>query len=117
VWQQYPFVWGAVIAAAQLLDATKGAFPFTRMHRAASDLTIAMELICIDAEHEWESIYAGDLPDRAINASRTKLRKLQIAAEQKHFPEGFAPSPKLIRLATDEASSYFSLTYDEDSTP
>src|SRR5580704_18660356 len=49
VWKDYPFLWSAIIAAAQLLDATKNVFPFAKEHKAASDLTIALELLFIDS--------------------------------------------------------------------
>lgn len=51
-------------ARSQIVDATKHVFPFARQHKAASDLTVALELLCIDAEVEWESIYKGRTPTR-----------------------------------------------------
>lgn len=66
VWKDWPFIWAGIIAASQLLDATKHIFPFARHHKAASDLTVALELLCIDAEVEWESIYAGRIPNDGI---------------------------------------------------
>jgi hypothetical protein len=38
VWNNYPFVWAGIIAAAQLLDAIKHVFPFAKEHKSASDL-------------------------------------------------------------------------------
>lgn len=111
VWKEYAFLWACIIAIAQVLDALKNVFPFTKMHKAASDLTVAMELIYIDAEDQWERIYLGKFTDEMIIDSRTRLRKLQLEAEQKHFPEGFEPSHALIELATEEASAYFEQTY------
>jgi hypothetical protein len=115
IWKEYPFVWTVIIALAQVLDAIKGVFPFARMHKAAAELTVALELLCIDAEDEWESIYRGSMKDEDITKRRTKLRKLQLDAEKKHFPDGFDPSPKLIALATLEAKTYFELTYSEEA--
>jgi hypothetical protein len=115
IWKDLPFVWTGIIAAAQFLDATKSVLPFAKHHRAAGDLTVAMELICIDAEAEWEGIFAGELSDAEINKRRTRLRKLQLEAEQKHFPEGFEPGADLIALAEQEAKAYFELTYSEES--
>ena len=57
-----PFLWSGIIAAAQLLDATKHIFPFSRQHKAASDLTVALELLCIDAGAEWERHLCGPHP-------------------------------------------------------
>lgn len=116
VFRDYPFLWSAIIAASQLLDALKNVFPFTRQHKAASDLTVAFELLWIDADEEWENIYKGKLSEDEITKRRTRLRKLQLEAERKYFPEGFEPSEKLIRLATEEANSYFVLTYPEEQS-
>ncbi len=110
VWRNYPLVWTGVIAAAQMLDAIKGVFPFAKSHKAASDLTVASDVLYIDAEDEWESIHAGRLPSDTITKRRTKLRKLQVAEERRYFPEGVELPASLIRLATDEANAYFQLT-------
>lgn len=115
LFQKYPFLWSSIIVATQIADALKGVFPFAKLHRAASDLTIAMETICIDAEDEWESIYMGNLSEEVISKRRTKLRKLQLDAEKKHFPEGFEPGKGLIKLATEEAQAYFEMTYTEEN--
>ena len=113
VWRDLPFLWSGIIAASQFLDATKHVFPFARQHKAASDLTVAMELLCIDAEVEWEGIYAGKIPHDGIIERRARLAKVQLEAEHKHFPEGFEPSQRLIDMATEEANTYFALTYGE----
>jgi hypothetical protein len=107
VWRNIPFVWSGVIAAAQLADALKGVFPFARNHKAASDLTVALEVVYIDAEDEWESIYAGRLTAEAITKRRTKLRKLRLSEERRFFPEGVELPNALIQLASQEAEAYF----------
>ena len=117
VWKDLPFLWAGIIAAAQLLDALKGVFPFAKLHRAASDLTIAMETIWIDADAEWTDIYAGRLTDQDISKRLQKLRKLQLDAERKHFPEGFEPDPKLVALAEQETESYLRITLDDEVAP
>lgn len=97
------------------LDATKHVFPFARQHKAASDLTVALDLLCIDAEAEWESIYAARIPDEGITERRARLAKLQLEAEHKHFPDGFEPGRRLVDLAIGEANQYLSQTYSEAS--
>ncbi|MCJ2093218.1 hypothetical protein MKK67_12060 [Methylobacterium sp. J-072] len=113
VFKEYPILWSSIIVAAQLLDALKNVFPFARNHKSASDLTVAIELLWIDAEEEWEQIYIGELPEDQIIKRRTQLRKIQLEAEGRYFPEGFEPSKKLLRLAEVEANAYFELTYPE----
>ncbi len=116
IWKEYPFVWTGIIAAAQVLDAIKGVFPFAKSHKAASDLTVALEVLYIDAEDEWESIHAGRLSADAITKRRTKLRKLQLAEERRYFPEGVELPPDLIRLATEDANAYFEVTFSGEAS-
>jgi hypothetical protein len=71
----YKFLWGCIIAAAQLLEVLKDVFPFAKLHRQAANLTVAPELLLIDAEDEWEKIHIGKIEDEAIIERRTRLRK------------------------------------------
>ncbi len=114
VWRDWPLLWSAIIAASQFLDATKHVFPFERLHKAASDLTVALELLCIDAEAEWESIYPGKVRDEEVTERRANLVRLRVEAEHKYFPEGFEPGQKLTNLAIEAANAYFALTHVED---
>lgn len=115
VWREIPLVWAFIIAAAQFLDALKGVFPFARIHKAASDLTVALELLCFDAEDEWESIHAGRISADEIVKARTRLRKLQLSEERRHFPDGLELPTRLISLATNEAKTYFEVTYSGEA--
>jgi len=111
VWKDYPFLWTAIIAAAQLLDAMKGVFPFARDHKAASELTVALELLFIDSQFEWERIHAGRITEHGVMVARRKLRKLMLEAEQRYFPDGFQPPARLARLAAKEAEVFLDETY------
>jgi len=117
VWRDIPFVWTGIIAAAQLLDALKAVFPFARLHKAASDLTVALELLSIDAEAEWEGIHRGDQDGAAIIRARTRLQKLKLTEERRHFPEGLELPGDLVALATHDAQAYFRVTYSGEASP
>jgi hypothetical protein len=108
----YKLLWGCIIAAAQLLDVLKDVFPFAKLLRQAASLTVALELLLIDAEDQWEKIHLGKIEDEAIIEQRTRLRKLQLEAEQKQFPEGFEPDRRIVALATKETRTYFLITYN-----
>jgi len=95
----------------------KDVFPFAKLHRQAASLTVALELLLIDAEDEWEKIHIGKIENEAIVERRTRLRKLQLEAEQKHFPEGFEPDRTIVALATEETRTYFLVTYDLEAKP
>ena len=78
-------------------------------------MTVALEVLYIDAEDEWEGIHAGLLSADAITKRRTKLRKLQLSEERRYFPEGVELPAMLIGLATAQASSYFENTFSGES--
>ena len=111
VWHELGQVWGSIIAATQVLDALKNVFPFVREQKCASDLTVALELLFIDAQQEWDRIQDAQLSPKVIMDRCTKLRKLQLDAERKHFPEGFEPDPALNRLAMLETANYMAMVY------
>lgn len=116
VFRDLPFLWTCIIAAAQLLDALKEVFPFARLHKQAAGLTVALELLVIDAEDEWENIHIGKMTDKGIVERRTRLRKLQVEVEHTHFPEGFDPPKKMIDLATEETQTYFQVTFSTEAS-
>jgi hypothetical protein len=113
VWKDWPMLWSGLIAAAQLLDATKHVFPFARLHKAASEMTVAFELLCIDAEAELMEILAADQPDPAMIARRKRLAKLGVETEHKQFPDGFQSGETLKRKAKRIANAYLSETYGQ----
>ena len=111
LWKDYAFVWAAIIAAAQVLDALKDVFPFTKKHKAASAHTITLGGIFIDAQLEWENIFSGRYTDDQIMNRRHKLMKLQHDAERTSFPDGLATKDTLFAKAQQEAKDYFAATY------
>jgi hypothetical protein len=112
VWREYAFVWGAIIALAQVVDALKDVFPFSKTHKAASEHSIGLGSIFIDAQLEWEGIFSGRYTDEQIAGRRHKLMKLQHDAERHNFPNGLATKAALFRESEEEAESYFESMYD-----
>jgi hypothetical protein len=114
VWKDWPMLWSGIIAAAQLLDATRHVFPFARLHKAAGEMTVALELLCIDAEAEWAEIERANMPDTAITERRKRVAKLRVETEYKLFPDGFEPSETMKRKARSEAHAYPTANYGQD---
>ena len=111
IWKDYAFVWGAIIAVSQVLDALKDVFPVTKRYKAASEHAVALDSLFIDAQLEWESIFSGTYSDAQINTRLHKLRKLQHDAEVRSFKDGLPTRPDLFRSAETEAEAFFTNTY------
>jgi hypothetical protein len=116
----YKLLWGCIIAAAQLLDVLKDVFPFAKLHKQAASITVALELLLIDAEDEWEKIHVGKSRTRiSSNGARgfgnsnwkpsrnTSRRGLSLIARswpwQPRKPEPTFSSPTISRLSHDNA--------------
>jgi len=112
VWGKELFVlWASIIAASQVVDATKDLFPFAKEHKAASAYSITLRYLLNDAELEWDGVFSGRFTDEEIMKRRHKLRKLRIEAENRNFPDGLVAVPVLLIQAEDEAEIYFKTTY------
>jgi len=116
VWKQYPLVWGGIIALSQVADAVKDVFPINKKQKSASELTIALDRIFIDAQFEWEGIFAGKLSDEQIAGRLRKLRRLQHDTESHHFKEGLPHRKTLQRAAEEEATGFFDNVYGVNSS-
>lgn len=111
VWREHAFVWGAIIAVSQVVDALKDVFPITKRFKAASEHAVALDSLFIDAQMEWESIFSGSYTDAQINTRLHKLRKLQHDAEQRSFKEGLPIRADLFKEAQEESAAFFVNTY------
>lgn len=111
IWKDLAFVWGSIIAVSQVADALKDVFPFTKIHKAASEHAITLENIFIDAQLEWENIFSGQYTNERIANRRHKLMKLQHEAERHNFPNGLATKASLFSEAQQEAKNYFTATH------
>jgi hypothetical protein len=111
IWRDHAFVWGAIIAASQVVDALKDVFPVTKRYKAASEHAVALDSLFIDAQLEWESIFSGTHTDAQINTRLHKLRKLQHDAERRSFNDGLPIRQNLFMQAENEAATFFANTY------
>lgn len=115
IWKDYAFVWGAIIAASQVLDAVKDVFPVTKRFKAASEHVVALDSLFIDAQLEWESVFSGAYTDAQIMTRLHKLRRLQHEAECRSFKDGLPLREDLFKQAEIEAETFFRQTYGVNS--
>jgi len=115
IWSHYAFLWGAIIACSQVLDALRDVFPIAKRHKAASMYAIALDRLFIDAQLEWEDILAGKYTNEQISKRLHKLRMLHRDAETRSFPDGGPPKKsELFLFAEKEGQAFFRATYGVD---
>lgn len=107
IWKSHAFIWAVIIAVSQVADALKDVFPFAKLHKSANEHSMTLNTLFIDAELEWENIFLGRFMDDEIMNRLHKLKKLQLDAEQRSFPDGLTINPALKSRAEQEALEYF----------
>jgi len=117
IWHQLAFFWAVIIAGSQVLDALRKVFPVAKRHKAAGELTVTLDRLFIDAQLEWEGIFAGKYTEEQIAKRLHTLRTLHHQAECHCFPDGLPDREDFFRLAQDEAAAFFSETYKVNSLP
>jgi hypothetical protein len=113
IWKQYAFLWGLIIAVAQVADALREVFPFTKAHKAASEHAVALNALFIDAQLEWEGVLTGSYADDQIMKRLHKLRKLRHDADSHSFPQGLKSNKSLFAKAEEDAKRYVAITYKQ----
>jgi hypothetical protein len=117
IWRDYAFVWGAIIAAAQLADALKDAIPYTARQKAANALLTDLDALFIEALFEWEGVFSAKFTNEEITERRRKLMQLQHEMDGKHFPTGdLSNRPDLLALAEQDAITYLESMFREGTT-
>jgi len=114
IWKEYAFVWGAIIASSQVADALKDVFPFAKKHKAACEHAVMLAGLFIDVQLEWENVFSGRYTDDEIMKRLHQLRKLQLDAESRSFPDGLAERDILLDRAKQDAAEYLAATYGVD---
>ena len=108
----HPLLWGGVIAGSQLADVIKGTLPLAKIHEGAARLTQSLDALFIEAQFEWERIAAGKLEEEEISAARRRIMTVEHDLQAKHFPDGLARRPDLLKVAEAETAAYFKGLFD-----
>jgi len=109
--KSYPMVWGGIIAAAQVADSMQNAIPFAARFRGTNALCATLDALFIDCQMEWEEIFAGRLDEAEIIRRRHKLMTLRLDADQKNLPNALPVRRDLLKLAKEDATTYFQTTF------
>ncbi|WP_145930660.1 hypothetical protein [Acidihalobacter prosperus] len=117
IWQEWAWIWGAIIAASQVLYAIYPHLPYRDRLKIYSSILRDFEYLFIDAEDEWQSVSDGSMSNKQINKACLKLQRKKTAILNKHMPNGVFPSnSKISSQAEREAESYFTYHYPIDES-
>ena len=111
IWRTLSWVWGAIIAASQVLTAIKPYLPFEQRRKAAGELSSKYDGLFLQFESTWQKVAAGQLSDAQINEKITKLKLLAAQAVQHSVKSPLPDKQQLIQQAAVIARQYFIAIY------
>ncbi|MDE2698050.1 MAG: hypothetical protein OXI23_04205, partial [Gemmatimonadota bacterium] len=116
VWNEYGIIWGALIAASQVINAIKRFLPFQKRAKQIGSLNTEVEKLALGAESQWFSVFEGKLTDEDIFSLVTELKQQKLEASHKHFKDQALPIKSKYELEAAERTRAYFETYIRAST-
>ena len=114
IWQKYGWFWAVIIAASQVLSATRSHLPYARRAEILRETASAFKALTLRIEGNWFRIQQGMLSEEEINDLITLFHKEQFDIEDKLFSKiTLATRPDLLVLAETDTQQYFATYYGQ----
>lgn len=113
IWQNYSFIWAAVIAASQAINAIKTFLPYAKRLKSLQGITNDLESLFLSMENKWFDVSEGKLSEEEIHKLHMRYKEKRRQFIQKHL--GSAPLPEeksMMEKAKESARTYFNNFYN-----
>ena len=108
IWDKYAYLWGAIIAVSQVLNAIKQFLPYKERLKHLPDLKIEIEFLCIEMEKSWFNVAEGEWTNRTIHNKRLDIKNKKSEIVHKYFSHKPLPDKKKLQtIAKVKTRSYF----------
>ncbi len=105
IWRESAFVWGAIIAASQVLTAIKPFLPYSARLKALSRFGTELEGLALVAETDWLAVARLTISDEEIHRRTMSLKRKALTAQTKSFGGASLPEKARWVQAADIAAS------------
>ena len=112
IWKEYSFIWGAVIALSQAINAVKGYLPYSKRLKALHGITNDLESLFLSMENNWFNVSEGKLTEEEIHRLHMQYKGKRRQIIQKYL--GSSPLPEnqvIMDKAVKNAKFYFNNFY------
>lgn len=106
IWNSVPWLWAIILAAAQMINAIRHLFPFSRQITSTGMLIPEVKLLLNEVDHEWDII--DDLPESEINDRVLRKRNEFALLENKYIGDAYFPRrSRCEKKAINDRRAYF----------
>ncbi len=117
IWQKFDIIWAILVAASQVLAATKQYLPYKKRIAPMRAVSYLYEEIFLEAESMWYDISQGNKTESEINQLMTELKGKQLKAWKKSIGDVTIPHrPKIRERADKLTAEYFTQAYNTTVT-
>jgi len=118
IWREYSFIWAAIIAASQVINAIMPKLPYKDRIKALTSFLVEYEILLLDVEKVWLDIQDKSLGDSEINKSFSQVRKRRSESQRKYLISRSPDKDERLRSkAKTETDLYFHLYYSAEDRP
>ena len=117
IWNQFPLLWGLLLAMAQIIQAIKSLLPFSRQEIALRFLIPELRKLVNDIDHEWDSVTRLDETEKQacdMISDKVCQRYHELyTLEHKYIGDTYFPISKHCeKAAAKDYERYFSHIYN-----
>jgi hypothetical protein len=108
IWQQLPLLWGILIAAAQVSQALRPIYPFSKQLIALKYVRPRFDKLLIEMEYEWDMLLIRNTTDEKIAELLAGFEQNFAEVESSFIGDiYFADSKQCINRAKDQQQKFF----------
>lgn len=108
IWQEYAFIWGAIIAVSQVVNIIKQFFPFEGRLKHLPELRNELDFLFLEMEKSWFSVAEGKWTAEEIHNKRLEFKTRKAEIQQKHIPNISLPDRRnYLDVAKKKTRDYF----------
>lgn len=113
IFQEYAFIWAAIIATAQVLTAISPHLPYKQRIKAYSQMATELSALLIKAEYQWLAVANGQMNTEEVHNARFKILTQKQKILDKFVKTTIPIDSKAHQKAEDTARNYFTQFYPE----
>lgn len=108
VWQQYSYVWAAIIAFSQVVNAVKDILPYSKRLKYMAPFIKELKLLYNKIEFNWFQVSSGSITEEEMNRLLYNFENEFIEMENEHLVKEALPNNKrFMKKAKEETDIYF----------
>ena len=87
IWEQFSFIWSAVIAVSQVISAVKSFFPYNTRLKIIIPFAEDIKILYSKIEFNWYNVASGELTEEEINTLLFGFKSSFTDIENKYLKE------------------------------